>query len=729
MFTGMATAPDRLRDSPDGSTVARDAAAEKERPSKRFRNDIQGLRGIAVLAVVAEHLKVPGLVGGFVGVDVFFVISGFLIIGLLNAEVRRTGRLSIPQFYGRRARRILPAAMLVILCTVAVAHLTLNPLAVANVNQDAKWASLFAFNLLLINRGANYFDRYDSASPMQHYWSLGVEEQFYLVVPALFLLGLTRASRRPERVNRRLIVGILATMSALSIGWCIYSTTQLSPTTAYFSTLTRAWQLGLGGLLAICVANRWLRLSNPVADVLGIVGLLLLGISFVFLGSASYPGALALLPVTGALCVLASGSVVTRDGLTQKLLSVRALTLIGLVSFSLYLWHWPLEIFAYHFRPGLAGSPLRIPLLLGGALVLSALSYAYVERPARRLSWNRFAARRPERARVVRRYALPTACLAAALAAVAVALGVGRSTARDSLAAATADESTVASWQHLLQQSIGIKTMPSNLNPPLAAVPEDREPMRCLSVDPVILKFCRWGNPSATRTVFVIGDSHAYMWFTAIQEVFPPSQYTIQALTEAGCPNSDITPRDPERPDAGPTCDAHRKWVWEMIASHKPDVVVMSDSANFADWAAPDGSSTATSDLGAWQQGLTRSLRQIRPYTKRIVLIGQTPRAKALADCLPQNMALKPCYGDDSYSSRLREFERHAVGAVGGIFVDPAAWLCQGALCPPVIDGTAAYFDDNHITVSMEKKLAPLLRSAIERASAGDLGLSGHNRI
>jgi peptidoglycan/LPS O-acetylase OafA/YrhL len=708
--------------------MARDVAAVDERPAKRFRDDIQGLRGIAVLAVVAAHLKVPGLVGGFVGVDVFFVISGFLIVGLLNAEVQRTGRLSISQFYGRRARRILPAAMLVIICTVGVAQLTLNPLAVANVSQDAKWASLFAFNLLLINRGANYFDRYDSVSPLQHYWSLGVEEQFYLVVPSLFLLGLTRASHGPKHVKQRRIVGILATISVLSIAWCIYSTTQLSPTTAYFSTLTRAWQLGLGGLLAVCIANRRLRLSNRAADVLGISGLLLLGLSFVFLGSASYPGVLALLPVVGALCVLASGSVVTRDGLTQKLLSVRALTLIGLVSFSLYLWHWPLEIFAYHFRPDLAGSPLRIPLLLAAALILSALSYAYVERPARRLSWNRFAARSPQRARLVRRYGLLTALLAVTLASVAGALGVGHSTARESLAATTG-EGTVASWQHVLEQSIRLKTMPSNLNPPLAAVPNDREPMRCLSVDQPILKFCRWGTPSATRTVFVIGDSHAQMWFTAIQRVFPPSQYTVQALTEGGCPNSDITPSEPGRPEAGPACDTHRRWVWGMIARLKPDVVVMSDSANFVDWAAPDGSSTATGDLGAWQQGLKRSLAQIRPYTKRIVLIGQTPRAKALADCLPRNMALKPCYGDDSYSSRLRVFERSAVAAVGGIFVDPARWLCQGALCPPVIDGTAAYFDDNHITVSMEKKLAPLLRTAIQRALAGDLGLSGRHRI
>src|SRR5436190_7259977 len=269
----------------------------------RFRGDVEGLRAVAVLLVVLNHLEVPGFDGGFFGVDVFFVISGYLITSLLAAEYAKKaearggrGSISIPGFYARRARRILPAALTVIVAVVVAGGLLLNELRVAQIRHDAVWAALFGSNVSFIRQATDYFGQGSvDSSPFQHYWSLAVEEQFYLVWPLLFLL-VTRLTFLGAAVRWRARVATAAAVVGVgSLGWSIVAT-QRGPAGAYFSTFTRAWELALGALIGILTtrATRLPRLLGRTASATA-VGLFVAACAVIG-GTTPLPGAAALLP-------------------------------------------------------------------------------------------------------------------------------------------------------------------------------------------------------------------------------------------------------------------------------------------------------------------------------------------------------------------------------------------------------------------------------------------------
>ena len=244
---------------------------ERPGPTLRHRDDIQGLRAIAVLTVIASHASVPFLPGGFVGVDVFFVISGFLISQLLFREVERSGRVSIPGFYARRARRILPAATLVTIATVVASAIWLSAIDLVEVVKDSLWAVFFAANIHFAAVGTDYFAAEEPPSPLQHYWSLSVEEQFYLVWPALLLVLVLVARRRA--LPKRLVFGVLLVVTVASFVWSVVSTSS-DPLAAYFSTPARAFELGLGALTALvasAVAARWSALVRGLVCGAGLV--------------------------------------------------------------------------------------------------------------------------------------------------------------------------------------------------------------------------------------------------------------------------------------------------------------------------------------------------------------------------------------------------------------------------------------------------------------------------
>lgn len=646
----------------------------------------------------------------------FFVISGFLIIGMMYTEARRKDRIAVAAFYGRRARQILPAAMLVILAVVVFSKLAMNPIASADIGREAIWSVFFGMNVLLMVRGSDYFAQYDSVSPLQHYWSLGVEEQFYIFLPVVFLLGLLLASRRHRLRGVVVLVGLI---TVGSLAWSIWLSAHGSSSVAYFSSLARAWQIGAGGLLAIAFAEGRIRLGRRTAGLVGVAGLIMLGLAFVLVRGEGYPGIQALLPIAGAVAVIASGTA-ARDGFTQKFLSLRLLTLVGLISFSVYLWHWPVIIFTVRLWPSFEASPAHIPVMLAVTLALSVLSYAFVERPFRRLSWYRFAARSPH-AVWMRRLATPAAFVFPAAVIAAIALGAPGMIRRESGADRPGAISTVAErqWTHEVRQGLELDRVPANLQPPLADVPGDMEPMECLSIDRTNMARCGWGSPRADRSVVVLGDSHAHMWFTALRHVFPPGRYRVWPLTKASCSNAEIDRREPGLPDLAAACREHRSWVRQQIEKLRPDVVVMSDFAGFTDWIAADGTPRNEGMRPAWRAGLAESLGRLAPLVPRIILIGQTPEGKALADCLPRDLTLDNCQGSDSYMAGQREIERELVEAVGGTFIDPGPWLCAGGRCPPVIAGTAVFHDDNHLTVAMERRLAPLLAAKIRAEDPG----------
>lgn len=664
------------------------------------------MRGVAVLAVVFAHFGMPGFQGGFVGVDVFFAISGFLLIGFLHSELSLTGNVSLIAFYGRRARRILPAALFVILSTAISAHFVLNELAAGEVREDAAWAVLFVINLLFIDRGADYFAQYDAVSPLQHYWSLAVEEQFYVVIPLIFALAAATAlSRRKRRATRW-----LALLTLCSFVWCIYATNQ-STTSAYFSSLTRAWQIGIAGLLAIVLKQGQLKMTKGRSQVSSAVGVGLLVVSVGFLRGDSYPGFYALLPIGASLALLAAGADPAQRTIVQRVLESRLLNAVGLVSFSLYLWHWPVLTIGSRVWPQALGSDasMRIPALLAFSLILAAFSWWLIERPFMKLSWHDFSKRSPQCARVSAIGGL----LGAAILVMFSVLTIFGPDSASRLHVSPIKEQKLKEWQLKVSAGLELKKLPDSVTPPLKTLSEDRESMSCLTVDVTNMSRCQWGSKDAPKSVFVLGDSHAHMWITALRYAFAPQKFSLRYLGMSGCPNAGVIRVDPEWPDRPQECTDHQSWVLSLIKKERPDIVVLSDSAGFPVGLDSQLPAMTAAERQRWERATQSMLIKVRELASRVIVIGQTPRGRSLETCLPANLKLSSCLGNDEVTSRLRDAERRMARKEKASFVDPAPWLCVGLVCPPVIDNTIVMFDDNHLTVSIERRLAPLLAHEI----------------
>lgn len=355
---------------------------------RKFRPDVEGLRAVAVALVVLFHARVPRLTGGFVGVDVFFVISGFVITGVLLRERVSSGRNSILAFYGRRARRIIPAATLVIIVTVLASYHWLGFILGGDTAADGRAAATFWVNFHFIATGTNYWTSQVPPSPLQNYWSLSVEEQFYVVYPALFIGLATMAVKRIDIRHR--ISLILAAAIVVSFWWSIAQTSS-NATAAYFSPFTRAWELALGALIAVNTRH-FARLPQWLAATMSWVGLggILLA-AFIFTSTTPYPGSAAALPVISTAAVIAGGTAGFKFG-AEMLLRLSPFQGLGKISYSMYLWHWPLLVIPME----LAGNQLSLKDNLGWvavALVLSIATYFLVENPIRhakrlRQSWR-----------------------------------------------------------------------------------------------------------------------------------------------------------------------------------------------------------------------------------------------------------------------------------------------------------------------------------------------------
>ncbi len=394
--------------TPDGNLLLTGDEAGTAPEDRRFRPDVQGLRAVAVVLVVLFHAHVPGLSGGYVGVDVFFVISGFVITGVLLRERVSTGSTSILSFYGRRVRRIIPAATLVILAAVIASYVLLGSLSGNQTAGDARWASVFLINIHFASTGTNYLSSQLPPSVLQNYWSLAVEEQFYLVYPAIFLAVATLSRGLSLRRRLGFVLGVAVVVSFVAS----IIQTKGNPTAAYFSPLPRVWELALGGLVALGTVSLR-RLPPRGAALLSWIGLgAVLTAAFAFSSSTAYPGWAVAVPVVGSALVIAGGVAKPAYG-AESLLKLRPFQWMGLISYSLYLWHWPvLTMAAQHSRTGtlsvwdslwwllvslglaivtylLLENPIRhsrplitrrwASLVLGGCLIASSLTVATVE--------------------------------------------------------------------------------------------------------------------------------------------------------------------------------------------------------------------------------------------------------------------------------------------------------------------------------------------------------------
>ncbi|MEU3187647.1 acyltransferase family protein [Streptomyces sp. NPDC006923] len=673
------------------------------------RLDIQGLRALAVSLVVLSHAGVGRFSGGYVGVDVFFVISGFLITSLLTRELSTTGGISIRRFYARRALRLLPASTLVVLTTLGGAWLFLSKVRFTEYVGDAISSSLYAVNLRLAISGTDYLAQGSPPSPFQHFWSLAVEEQFYLLWPLLLLL-----SWRPGR-RRRLVAVPLVVLCLVSFGLSVF-TTESSASWAYFGSHTRVWELGVGALLALSV-GRLERLSTRVAAPATWIGLACVLLSAVwFDGDTPFPGYYALLPVLGAALVLAGGCSPSRSG-AQWLLARRPPAWLGGLSYGWYLWHWPLLVIG----PMALGRPTTVPLALALcaiALVPAWATLRLVENPVR---FHRAFRGRPNRALGLG-LGLSVGAAAAALVAAAfpppISSGVPAPSLKETLTAAPDPEARLAR----LLESPGT-SLPSNLTPALAntkdtesAVYRDGCHVNYASTE---TPPCVYGDRSSDRVVVLFGDSHAAQWFPALDRLARENRWKLISLTKASCKTAAVTIISGGKPYQ--TCDTWRnKAVARINALHPSLVIVSSSEAGTPVHAMKD-------PRRGWADGYRETFQDLAKSGARVATILDTPWPKVDAvDCAASHpLRLERCANHvaDAIQDRTRrDAVRDAATSAGTSVIDPEPWLCTPAGdCPVVVGNTIAYRDDSHMTESYSEAVAPVLGNRLTALFGRDL--------
>ncbi len=688
-------------------------------PGRHFRPDIPGLRALAVLLVIVAHSGFGTVSGGFVGVDAFFVISGFLITSLLMREAATSGRISLLGFYARRARRILPAAAVVAVATV-VASIALLPLVRAvEVIKDSIWAAAFAANIRFASVGTDYFAKGEPASPLQHYWSLAVEEQFYLVWPLLLVGAIAFAGARGGRLGRRTPLLIIGVLSLASFGWSLYATYE-SPTTAYFSTLTRAWELGVGAALGVVMSRGQVRAPRWLVDVLGVLGLGAVLLACVWYTPATpFPGYQALLPVLGTAALLYAGGA-RRPGAVSRLLSVPPARVIGDWSYSLYLWHWPILLIAEE-RLEVGRLPLD-KLLVALVLIfgLSALTYRFVEEPFRR---GRFWAR----PRVgVALYPLTLVMV------LVVAVG-GRAwidhelgISGDNPAITTADyqgeklskDPHVALVQASTLAAEQGEPVPSDLVPPLLGLRKDTAPLGDCDYRSGLRGLCPNGDVDSDRVMVLVGDSHARAWSPAFGELGRQHGFRTYYLVFSGCSATRAVQAEPQNLRPWADCEDFKDWVVDTVADLQPEVVVVATSA-VSPIVGPDGDPVGLLNereefRSLVRDGFAEEISQLKPLTDRLFVLGNTPKLpRHPGVCLSEGeVTLQDCLFKRGPVMHSIQMDFKAAAREQGVpFVNAAPWFCYELMGPPVIGRTIAMRDSEHMTTEYAVQLAePLAR-------------------
>jgi peptidoglycan/LPS O-acetylase OafA/YrhL len=679
-------------------------------PRAGFRPDIEGLRAIAILLVVLYHAGVKQLPGGYVGVDVFFVISGFIITSHLLRESVSTGRLKVGAFYARRAMRLLPAATLVIAATLAAGWYWLPATRLKSLTWDAIAANGYVLNYRLADLGTDYRNATAAPSALQHFWSLGVEEQFYLVVPVLVLI--TAVVMR----SRAAFTGAIALITAASLAWSIHSTGP-SPIWAYFGAPARAWELGAGALLATLVAGAHRetleRIPLPVAVAVRWAGLAAIAVAACrFNETTPFPGYHAMLPVAGAVAVLAAGCV--SPGVT---LGYPVFLAIGARSYSWYLWHWPVLLiapFALHRELGLTGKLVAV----GFAFLLAALSFALVEQPIRDHPLMR--ARPPVAAMVAAGLTAGVVALALILPILPprTPLGIG-SVADVSLGEGSARTLSLA---RQVKAATKVSNLPANLRPSLKSAARDNPVIYrdgChLDVAPTTTpRHCEnFGDTHSKTLVALFGDSHAAQWFPAMNAIAKKRHWRLAVYTKGACSAANVEIYLPAVKRAYTECVAWRNRTFTRIHQLHPAIVVTSSNADGGDALGVKGGQDA-----AWTEAWRVTTRRLSRSGTQVVYINDTPWPKGnVPDCLAEHVRdIQDCAEKTSAAigKARRPMMSKAVARLGATVVDPMPWFCSLSSCPVVLGNLLVYMDDSHMTTRYAALLSPLLSEKLKKPS------------
>jgi peptidoglycan/LPS O-acetylase OafA/YrhL len=645
-----------------------------DRPT--FRPDIEGIRGVAILLVVAYHAGVSGFAGGYVGVDVFFVLSGFLITGLLARELSASGGINLSEFYARRARRLLPAFLVVVLATIAIALWLYAPIDQMPVASDARSVALHYSNMLFAQTGVNY--NASGQNPFLHTWSLAVEEQFYFIWPLLFV-ALGRAYGKD--VTTKQMIRWMTVVGSLSFILSLFLTRVAQPW-AFFSMPTRIWEFARGGVAALVLGAVTERDEKFGGWIQG-AGLAAILIPSVFYHEAlSYPGIAAIVPVVGTVMLLAGGHK-SPNSIVSRALSAEPLRWLGRMSYSWYLWHWPLVILGGVFDHNI-GVPGRIAWSVA-ALGLAVLTHRFIEEPFRRSEALRDE---PQLANMF--------ALGASAAAALIALG-GMSLAKNH------ESSRVQRW--------------------IASARTDGMDHDCWGSHTENPRGpCEFGDTRSTHTVVLWGDSHAEHWLPAMDRIGRERGWKVIAMIKPGCPVADVELMHWGLKRTYDECTASRRANLERIVAMHPDAVIVS---SFDHYMERDGSKSKFDvDGDQWRIGLRRTYARLSRAAINTIVMRDVPETGFdVPACLSAKAAGLPRVNDCTY--RLRDaLHPDAIAAqdvaargLGHLaMVSMVDRVCSTATCPVIQGGAIVYKDDDHLTATFSRAEAPVLGGRIDAA-------------
>ena len=699
----------RLPGDADGRRSRRDQRSPEHAEPARFLPHVQGLRAIAVLCVVLYHFWPGRFPGGYIGVDIFFVISGFLITSHLMRELTATGTVRLGQFWARRARRLLPASLLVLLfCALVAMTPYLTPTsALPNEVREILASTFYVENWYLAITSADYLNNGGDPTTVQHYWSLSLEEQFYVIWPLLMLLAAWAAVKWAQGAVRRSVIALLAVVSAASFVFCVIFTIT-DPAPAYFVTFGRMWQFGVGALIALVPL---LRLRSAAASfVAGWTGIIaLVWATFAYDGQTPFPGYAALVPTLGAGLIIAASNT-DRWWYPTRVLSLRPAQFVGGISYSLYLWHWPLIIIA----PSVPFWGLTIyhrVALLALCFVLAWLTKRFVEDPFR--SWKVLTSRPPR------------VTLWAALAAMLLVAGTAGAAWAVNAPAYNAGVRALAELRENPPDCFGAASVldpacedsaPSETilpAPGFAGADRPSDDQCFVQLNDSRPVSCEFGSDDddAPR-VALIGDSHAYQLLPTFQRMAERNGWHLTTFFKGACPWN-TTPLS--TPGAfGAACTDWREGVTSALADREIDVVFTSALATTPYASAGFDSSQEAAVAGyreAWSEMIDRGTPVVTVVDNPVWETDPNKclRTRDAAEC--DGARTEVLVADDP----IREA---AEGMAGVTLLDFTDVFCDEEVCTPVVGGANIYRDQDHLTVTFADTLAPWYEAALRDALA-----------
>lgn len=663
------------------------------------RSDIEGLRALAVTFVIIYHLFPLELPGGFIGVDVFFVISGFLIIQHLAREFKTTGQIRVWDFYARRARRLLPASFLVLLASLAITAALAPGNDIGRMAAGIGASSMYVVNWFFAFFSTGYVQSGNSPSIVQQFWSLSVEEQFYLLWP-LFIIGVAIVVRlvlRKQKLGERFLLILLSVIALSSLVYSVWSAMQNSEQ-AFFFTTTRAWEFAAGGLIAIApplsteLRHRWQTRLAVLANWGAIIAL---GWAAVYINDTMpFPGWLALIPVVATAMLIYIGD---RDTGWEPARLSRIPPVIGLggLSYGIYLWHWPL-IVGYCWWRGIAPGNNSALAIIIATVLLALATQRFIENPLR------FGK------------ALKTTKRAISFAVIGTLIICCAAFAEFSWGKAAQEKRNVPPFansqeiQSFIQEDITTNSWAGADNRFASRTASSIYGTQGCGIG----GSCTFGSPHATKRLVVIGDSFATALSPGIIESFSHQGWKIMILSLGGCPAAFVPPPSPE-------CGSFLEERLAKTASYRPSKIVLINSQG----GVNDRYIRAKSKIDEWNLGLTEYVEQAQKIAPVVVLSGSpmSPEGTIGGSCL-KKVTPKECGLGIELDWSYLESERTAVVMTGAKYVDTRIWFCDEYLtiCPPLISGTYVYASDSdiHISDQYSRRLSKVLYFAINGAES-----------